>query len=94
MTAAEVRLNGLLGETLAGLEASQDTARLLRETLLPQARATLEAAQAGYESGRVNFNTLIEAERQILRVRLALLDAEVDASVRLAELEKLVGASL
>lgn len=94
VTAAEARLNGLLGETLAGLEASRDMARLLRETLLPQARATLEAAQAGYESGRVNFNTLIEAERQILRARLALLDAEVDASVRHAELEKLVGAPL
>lgn len=94
LTATEARLNGLLGTTLAALDASLDKARLLRETLLPQARATLDAAQAGYESGRVNFNTLIDAERQILRTRLALLDAEVDASVRHAELEKLLGASL
>jgi outer membrane protein, heavy metal efflux system len=94
VAAAEARLNGRLGETLAGLNASSDKARLLRDTLLPQARATLDAAQAGYESGRVNFNTLIEAERQILRTRLALLDAEVDASIRQAELEQLVGAPL
>lgn len=94
LNAAEARLNGFLGTTLAALDASLDKARLLRETLLPQARATLDAAQAGYESGRVNFNTLIDAERQILRTRLALLDAEVDASVRHAELEKLLGAPL
>jgi outer membrane protein TolC len=94
VAAGEARLDGLIGEALAGLEASRDKARLLRDTLLPQARATFDAAQAGYESGRVNFNTVIEAEKQILRARLALLDAEVDASVRLAELEKLVGAPL
>lgn len=92
--ATEARLNGRLGEALAAFETSRDKARLLADTLLPQARATLDAAQAGYESGRVNFNTLIEAERQILRTRLALLDAEVDTRVRLAELEQLVGAPL
>jgi outer membrane protein TolC len=54
----------------------------------------LKAAEAGYETGQVNFNTLIEAERQILRVRLALLDAEVEAAVRLSELEQLTGSSL
>ncbi len=91
---AETRLNGRLAEALAAFEANHDKARLLRDTLLPQARATLEAAQSGYESGKVNFNTLIEAERQILRTRLALLDAEVETSVRLAELELLAGASL
>lgn len=94
VAAAESRLNGMLGETLAGLEAGRDKLRLLRETLLPQARAAREAAQSGYENGRVNFNTLIEAERQILRARLSLLDAEADLSVRHAELEKLVGAPL
>ena len=94
VTATEARLNGLLGTTLAALKASRDKAQLLRETLLPQAKATLDAAQAGYESGRVNFNTVIDAERQILRTRLALLDAEVDASVRHAELEQLLGAPL
>lgn len=92
--AAEARLNGRLGETLAAYDTSRDKVRLLADTLLPQARATLDAAQAGYESGRVNFNTLIEAERQILRTRLALLDAEVETRVRLAELEQLVGVPL
>ena len=92
--AAETRLAGRLGETLAAFEASRDKARLLKNTLLPQASATFDAAQSGYESGRVNFNTLIDAERQILRARLALLDADVETAVRLAELELLTGEAL
>lgn len=94
VAAAEARVNGQLGEAHAAFEANVDKARLLRGTLLPQARANFDAAMAGYESGRVNFNTLIEAERQILRARLALLDADAEIHVRLAELELLVGAPL
>ncbi|MBI1906711.1 MAG: TolC family protein [Rhodocyclales bacterium] len=94
VVAAEARLNGRLGESHAAFVANLDKARLLRDTLLPQARANFDAAMAGYESGRVNFNTLIEAERQILRARLALLDADAEVHVRLAELELLVGAPL
>lgn len=92
--ATTARLSGRIGELRATIGARGDQARLLRDTLLPQAEANLDAAQAGYESGKVNFNTLIEAERRILRTRLALLDAEVDARVALAELEQLAGAPL
>jgi cobalt-zinc-cadmium efflux system outer membrane protein len=94
LDATRARIGGRLGETFAAFESSRDKAQLLRSTLLPQAQATLKAAEAGYETGQVNFNTLIEAERQILRVRLALLDAEVEAAVRLSELEQLTGSSL
>ncbi len=93
VAAVESRLQGRLGQAHAGFEASSDKVRLLRDTLLPQARATLAAAQAGYETGRVNFNTLLDAERQILRVRLSLLDAEAEQATRLAEIEQLVGGS-
>jgi len=94
VAAAEARLGGRLGETLAAVTANTDKARLLRDTLLPQSLASFESAQAGYESGRVNFNTLIEAERQVLRSRLALLDAETEIRVQIAELERLTGAPL
>ncbi|HRP97871.1 MAG TPA: TolC family protein [Rhodocyclaceae bacterium] len=92
--ATAARLSGRIGELTAAIDTRRDQARLLRDTLLPQAEANLDAAQAGYESGNVNFNTLIEAERRILRTRLALLDAEVEARAGLAELEQLVGAPL
>jgi outer membrane protein, heavy metal efflux system len=88
------RLAGRIGELTAAIQARRDQASLLRDTLLPQAEANLDAAQAGYESGKVNFNTLIEAERRILRARLALLDAEVETRVGLAELEQITGVAL
>jgi outer membrane protein, heavy metal efflux system len=94
LEAARARIEGRLGETFAAFTSGREKAGLLRTTLLPQAKATLEAAQAGYETGQVNFNTLIEAERQILRTRLALLDAEVETAVNLAELERLTGTRL
>ncbi len=94
LEATRARIEGRLGETFAAFESNRDKARLLRTTLLPQAEATLKAAEAGYETGQVNFTTLIEAERQTLRTRLALLDAEVETAVRLSELEQLTGSSL
>jgi outer membrane protein TolC len=94
LEAARARIDARLGVSYAAFESSQDKARLLRGTLLPQAEATLKGAEAGYETGKVDFNTLIEAERQILRTRLTLLDAEVEAFLRLAELEQLTGTAL
>jgi cobalt-zinc-cadmium efflux system outer membrane protein len=90
--AARARLDGHLGESFSAFEASRESGRLLRDTLLPQAEATLKSATAAYETGRVNFSTLIDAERQILRARLSLIDAEVEAGTRLGELGQLVGA--
>jgi cobalt-zinc-cadmium efflux system outer membrane protein len=92
--ATRARILGQLGQALAAYQGSHDKAELLRGSLLPQARATLKAAQSGYETGQVDFTTLIQAERQILRTRLDLLDAEVDAAVRQAELEQLTGTPL
>lgn len=94
LQAIEASLGGRLGEARAAYLAELDRARLLSSTLLPQAEANLRAATADYESGRINFATLIEAETQILETRMRLLDAEVAAAERLAELELLTGAEL
>ena len=88
------RTLGRLGEALAGYQGSRDQAAMLRGTLLPQVQATLKAARAGYETGQVDFTTLIQAERQILKTRLDLLDAEVESTIRLSDLEQLTGTPL
>jgi len=91
VAAEEARIDGRLGQALASFESARDKAAMLSRTLLPQSQANLQAAEAGYESGRINFNTLIEAERQILRTRLALLDAEVDARLQQIAIRRLTG---
>lgn len=89
--ASEARLNGELGMKLAALNSSQQKIELLQHTLLPQAQASFESARAGYESGQVNFNTVLQAEQQVLQTRLSLLDARVQARIQQADLEQLLG---
>lgn len=85
------RLSGDLGEQVAGFNAALEQEQLLRDTLLPQAQLALRAALAGYESGKVDFATLLDAQRQIREARLAVLRAQVEQRQRLAEVERLIG---
>ncbi|MBA3997805.1 MAG: transporter [Candidatus Accumulibacter sp.] len=83
-----------LAEALAGIEAARRTENLLTNSLLPQAELTFKAALAGYETGKVDFATLLDAQRQIRQARQNQLKAQVDAQMRLAEIERLLGEDL
>ncbi len=88
------RLNGELGAALANLEAARMTEEITRNRLLPQAELTFKSALAGYETGKVDFATLLDAQRQIRNARLALLRAQAGQQQRLAEIERLLGEDL
>jgi outer membrane protein TolC len=83
-----------LNENLSGLDAAQRTEKLMSGGLLPQANITFEAALVGYQNGRVDFATLLDALRQMLKARLEILKAQTDAQLRLAEIERLLGEDL
>jgi cobalt-zinc-cadmium efflux system outer membrane protein len=89
--AAEARLQGELASAHAAYAAGRNTLRLLSGSLLPQAQATLEATRAAFANGRVDFDTMIEADRQLIDIRMRALEAEADTRMALAELEKLAG---
>jgi outer membrane protein TolC len=88
------RALGELGTALAQLAGAREMARLAEASLLPQAQVNLQAALAAYETGKVDFAALLDAERQVRQARLALLSAEVEAQMRLAEIERLIGEDL
>lgn len=88
------RATGDLGTALAQLAAAREIERLTEASLLPQARVNLQAALAAYETGKVDFAALLDAERQVRQARLNLLAAQVEAQVRLAEIERLIGEDL
>ncbi|WP_312928361.1 TolC family protein [Stutzerimonas nitrititolerans] len=67
---------------------------LTERTLLPQAELTYQSALASYQTGNVDFATLLDAQRQIRQLRLSLLSYELEQRVRVVELERLVGAEL
>lgn len=83
-----------LSESLAALEAAHSTETLIATRLLPQADLTYQSALAGYETGKVDFAMLIEAQKQILKARQQDLQAQTDMQLRLADIEKLLGEEL
>ena len=88
------RLQGDLNAALSNLEGARSTEQISRNRLLPQAELTFKSALAGYENGKVDFATLLDAQRQIRNAKLALLRAQASQQLRLAEIERLLGEDL
>ena len=83
-----------LYENVVGLEASRRTLALIVDSLLPQSELTFRSALAGYESGKVDFATLLDAQKQIRQAKLNQVAAGMNAQMRLAEIERIVGEDL
>ncbi len=94
---AEAVANQLLGElagNLAAFDGARRTEALVETQLLPQSELSLRSALAAYETGNVDFATLLDAQRQIRKAQMDRLKARVEAHVRLAEIERIVGEDL
>ena len=92
--AAANELLGVLSEDLSALDAARRLESLTAGSLLPQAELTFQAALAGYETGKVDFATVLDAQRQIRQARLDVLRAQAAQQARLADIERLVGEDL
>ncbi len=92
--ALQQQLVGDLAVNLAGLEAARRNETLLKTQLLPQSELGLQSALAAYESGKAEFAMLLEAQRQIRKARQEILKTQVEAQMRLAEIERIVGEDL
>ena len=88
------QLLGELGENLAGIDAARRTESLITTQLLPQSQVSLRSALAAYENGKVDFATLLDAQRQIRKARQDRLKVQVEAQLRLAEIERILGEDL
>ena len=88
------RLAAEVQENAAALASARRIELLTTSSLLPQAEATLQSALAGYESGKVDFATLLDAQRAIRKARQDRLKAQVEAQVRLAAIESILGEDL
>ena len=85
---------GELAENLSGIEAARRGEELASGSLLPQAELTFRSALASYENGKVDFATLLDAQRQIRQARQTQLKAQAEAQARLAEIERIIGEEL
>lgn len=88
------QLQGDLSKQVISLEAAVRLENIIANNLLPQAEATLQAALVGYQNGTVDFATLLDAQRQLLKAKLDVLNAQVEAQISIAQIEKLLGEDL
>ena len=93
----EATLNQLraeLGESLAALGAARRVEELVSASLLPQAELTLQSALAGYETGKVDFAAVLDAQRQIRKAKEDLVRSRVLQELRRADIERAIGEEL
>ncbi len=88
---ARARASGELGNAWSMYAQGRETLRLLEHTLLPQAQATRDASRAALASGKVDFDSVIEAERQLIDIRTRQLQTELETRLALTEIRKLTG---
>jgi cobalt-zinc-cadmium efflux system outer membrane protein len=83
-----------LSENLSGIDAARRMEQLAQTNLLPQAELTFKAALASYETGKVDFATLLDAQRQIRKAKQDVIKARAEQQGRLADIERLIGEDL
>ena len=76
------------------LIASESTLNLFKTSVIPQAKQALEAARAGYETGGIDFQTLIDSQRTLLNAKLQYYKSLTEYQQNLAKLERVVGIKL
>lgn len=73
------------------LDASQRQRDLYQTNLIPQAKKALEASRTAYIAGKVNFLSLLDAERVLLEFNLNYHDSIREVRMNLARLERAIG---
>ena len=81
-------------DNLLKSNSARKSVALYRTGLLPQAELSLKAAEAAYQTGRLEFTGLLEAERSLRDVRLGYYRALVALEQSLADLERAVGRDM
>jgi outer membrane protein TolC len=68
--------------------------QVLRDRTLPASRRSFEVAQAGFESGRIDLMTVIDARRSVVDVEREIVMARSDLDHALTDLEAAVGTEI
>jgi outer membrane protein TolC len=82
-----------LQDNVAQAQRAEKLITLLTDAILPQARLTLEAAQAGYAVGKVDFLTLLSSLLTLQDNELELHGEITEHEKALARLEEVIGSA-
>jgi outer membrane protein TolC len=75
------------------VQESAEMITVYQEQILPSAGHSVEAAEASYTAGRLDFLRLVESQRQLLLLQDGYYESIAEYHQRLAELEREVGAA-
>jgi outer membrane protein, heavy metal efflux system len=98
-TAAEraahrVRAEAQLFELFQELRHALTEAEVLRTAVLPEMEAALEATRYAFDRGRYSYLEWVDAQRELVEVQRALIDAAANAHLYRTEIERLTGEPL
>jgi len=83
-----------IGESWAKVQAGKRSVELYRQGLLSQAELSFRAAMAAYQTGRVEFVSLLEAQRALREARMGYFKSLVSLAQNFADLERAVGQEI
>jgi outer membrane protein, heavy metal efflux system len=78
-------------DNVAQVQRAEQLITIIHDAIIPQARLTLEAAQAGYAVGKVDFLTLLSSLLTLRDNELELHSEIVEHEKALARLEEIIG---
>jgi outer membrane protein TolC len=93
-TETENTLIARVERVLYDFEDSERKRRLYADILVPKAQELVGASESAYQGGTIDFLSLIDAQRTLLKFELLRERAVTDNQQKLAELEMLVGSEL
>ncbi len=88
------KYDSLLRDLWEQAKASSATARLYEDSILPQARDTVDADQESYANGEVEFDRLIRNVRNLLTLEVSYHRAVTDAASAKARIKQACGNEL
>jgi cobalt-zinc-cadmium efflux system outer membrane protein len=89
-----VRVSAELFGIYQELRHANTEAGILRASVLPEMEAALAATRVAFEQGRYSFLEWVDAQRALIEVERALIEASANAHLFLAEIERLTGEPL
>ena len=93
-TDTENRILSRAFEVLYDIEDSQRKTHLYGDVLISKAQELVQASETAYQAGAVDFLSLIDAQRMLLKYELDYERAVTNNQQKLAELEMLIGTEL
>lgn len=94
LEAVRADTRGRIEEAVARFEGATRLRHLYTSAILPQARATAQSAAIAYQSGDVDFMTMLDAVMQVNGYRDKQQQIDAEAGGALVELEMLTGTPL